>query len=184
MLQLAKPAKPSNSAKAARGVWLLVVVPLMALWLPIVLYVAWQSWRDNRVDVLPQVDLNSGHNFIYDLAKLKPQEAIRFTYPAGPERVRLALQKDSAGTVRAVFASCMACYSFRKQHEFKNHQLTCGRCQHPMRFGDPNEKLTPIKQCVAVPVPFSTDGGLLTVRAGDIEEHLHDLQAATSPKQK
>lgn len=179
-----KPAKPSSAAKAAKGVWLFVVLPLVVLWLPIALYVGWESWRENRVDVLPQIDLKTGHDLIYDLANLKAP-AIWVTYPNGSERVRLALQKDSTGIVRAVFASCRACYSYRKQHEFRNGQLTCGRCQHSMRFGDPNEKLTSAKGCVAVPVPFSTDGRLLTVRATDIEAHLPDLQAATtSPKEK
>ncbi len=174
-----KHVQYSSSAKVTRGVWILLAA-LVLVWGPVLSYMAWQTWRDSRPDVLPRTDLSSEHNFIYDPERLKPQGAVWFTYPVGSERARFAVQKDSSGTIRAVIGSCMACYSFRKAHEFKDGQLVCGRCKHTMRLGDPNEKLTPAKGCVAVPVPFSTADKLLTVRATDMESSLRNLQQNTT----
>lgn len=167
----------NSSAKVTKRVWILLAALVLGVWVPTFSYMAWRSWRDNRPDVLSRIDLASGHNFIYDVGRLKPQQAVWFTYPVGSGRVRLALQEDASGRIRAVVASCKACYSFRNAHEFKNGQFICGRCRHAMRLGDPNEKLTPAKGCVAVPVPFSAENKLLTVLAADMEEHLRDLQS-------
>ena len=166
----------SNSAKVTRGVWVLIGALVLGVWVPTLSYVGWRTWRENRADVLLRFDLASGHNFIHDLGRLKSQQAVWFTYPVGSEHARFVLQRDSSGTIRTAVASCSACYSFRKGHEFKDGQFMCARCRHAMRLGDPNEKLTPAKGCVAVPVPFSTDGKLLTVRAADMEERMRDLQ--------
>ena len=170
--------KLSGSAKAAKGVWILLAAIVLGVWVPGLSFGIWRMWRDNQPDVLPRVDLDPGHNLVYDLERLKPQQAVWFTYPASSERIRFALQRDLTGTIRTVVASCMACYAYRDHHEFKRGQLMCARCRHPMRLGDPNEKLTSAKGCVAVPVPFSVDGRLLTVRAADIEETLRELQPA------
>lgn len=175
-----KHVKYSNPARITKGVWILLAALVLGVWVPTLSYMAWRSWRDSRADVLPRIDVSSGHNFIYDLNRLGPQQAVWFTYPVGSERVRLALQRDSSGRIRTVVASCTACYSFRKEHEFKNGQLMCARCRHAMRMGDPDEKLTPAKGCVAVPVPFSNERGLLTVRAKEIEDRIRNLQSAKS----
>ena len=171
-----KNAVYSNSAKVTKGVWILLAALVLGVWVPAFSYMAYRSWRDSRPDTMSRIDLASGHNFIYDVERLGPQQALWFTYPVGSERIRFAVQKDSAGKIRTVVASCTACYSFRDRHEFRKAQLICARCKHAMRLGDPGEKLTPAKGCVSVPVPFSTDNNLLTVRAADMEEHLRDLQ--------
>ncbi|GEM_PF-4355684 len=173
-----KHVAQSSSPRVTRRVWMILAALVLGVWLPALSYVAWRSWRDNRPDVLPRIDINAGHNFIYDLTRLARSQSVWFTYPLHSERIRLALQKDSSGSIRTVVASCRACYSFRKEHEFKEGQLICGRCRHAMRLGDQNEKLTPAKGCVAVPVPFSADNKLLTVRASDIEERLRELESS------
>lgn len=160
--------------------WILLVALVLGVWVPPLSYMAWQDWRDNKVDVLPSVDLISGQDFIYDLEHLKPSQAVWFTYPNGSERVRFALQKDSAGTVRTVVASCTACYSFRDGQEFKNGRLMCAHCREAMRLGDQGEQMTPAKGCVAMPTPFSADGKRVTVRADDMEERIRDLQQSDS----
>ena len=177
-----KHARNNSPVKVGRGVWILLAIFVLAVWVPAFSYIGWRIWRENRADVLPRIDVSSGHNFMYDLKRLGIHEAVWFTYPVGSERYRLALQKDSSGKIRSVVASCKACYSFRNAHEFKNGQLMCGRCRHAMRLGDPDEKITPAKGCVAVPVPFSTDDRMLTVRAADIEERLRDVQSTEIPK--
>ena len=148
--------------------------------MPTFAYMGWRSWSDNKPDKVLRIDLASGHNFIYDLGRLASSEAVWFTYPVGPERIRFAVQRDSSGRIRTVVASCTTCYSFRDGHEFKKGELICARCKHVMRLGDQGEKLTPAKGCVAVPVPFSMNGRLLTVHAADMEERLQDLQPKTN----
>ena len=165
-----------SSTKVTKGVWVLLAALVLGVWVPTFAYMGWRSWRDNRPDAFSRIDLASGHNFIYDVEKLAFPEAVWFTYPVGSERIRFALQRDASGTMRTVVASCMACYSLRDGHEFKNGQLICARCKHAMRLGDQGEELTPAKGCVAVPVPFSVNDKLLTVRAADMEEHLQNFQ--------
>jgi len=166
----------SSSAKVTRGVWVLIAALVLGVWVPTLSYMGWRTWRDSRPDVLPCIDLASGQNFSYNVERLKPQQAALFTYPAGSERVRFVLRRDSSGTIRTVVGSCIACYSSRQGHEFKDGQFICFRCRHAMRLGDQNEKLTAAKGCVAIPVPFSAEGGLVTVRAADMEERLRDPQ--------
>lgn len=174
----------SSSPRVTRGVWMILAALVLGVWLPALSYMTWRSWRENRPDVLPRIDLNAGHNFIYDLTRLAPSQSVWFTYPLDSERIRLALQKDSSGSIRTVVASCTACYSFRKEHEFKEGQLMCGRCRHAMRLGDQNEKLIPAKGCVAVPVAFSVDKQLLTVQASDIEKRLRELESSKNQNQQ
>lgn len=176
-----KHGKNAKSSKVARGVWIFVAVLLLAIWVPTFSYIGWRSWRENRPDVIPRIDLSAGHGLIYDLAQVKIGDALWFTYPVGSERIGLALQKNSSGTIRVVFASCMACYPHRREHKFKGGQLICGRCRHAMRLGDQEEELTAAKGCVAVPVPFSADKRLLAVRASDIEERFRELQWNNNP---
>ena len=183
MNRASKHAERTSAARVSKGVWGILAILLLAVWLPTFSFVAWRTWRESRADVLQRVDLNAGHNFIFDVTKLNPQEALWFTYPVDSERVRLAVQKDSAGKIRTVVASCKACYSFRNTHKFKDGELVCGRCRHVMRLGEPDEELTPAKGCVAVPVPSSTDGRLLTVRATDMEKQIRDIQL-TNPSRK
>lgn len=179
-----KHVADSSSAGATRGVWILLAALVLGVWLPALSYMAWRSWRDNRPDVLPRIDLTAGHNFVYDLRRLTANQTVWFTYPFSSERIRLALQKDSSGAIRTVVASCTACYSSRKEHEFRNGQLICGRCRHAMRLGDASEELTPAKGCVAVPVPFSADKRLLTVRAPEIEGRLRALETSKGPNRQ
>lgn len=178
-----KHAENSTSGNGASRVWILLLALVLGVWVPPLSYWAWQSWRDNQTDVLPSIDLALGHDFIYDQGQLKPGQAVWFTYPVGPERVRFALQRDSAGTVRTVVASCTVCYSSREGEEFKNGRLICARCREAMRLGDQGEKMTLAKGCVAVPVPFSADGKLLTVQAADMEERLRDLNKTSASKE-
>lgn len=172
-----KHVKYGSSVRVAKGVWILLAMLVLGVWVPALSFGIWRIWSDSKPDVLPRIDLNSGHDFIYDVERLKPQQAVWFTYPVGSERVRLVLQRDSSGRIRTVVGSCTACYSFRDGHEFRNGQLMCARCRNAMRLGDQNETLTPAKGCIAVPVPFLADGRLLTVRAADMEERLRDLQS-------
>lgn len=174
--------KLNGSAKAAKGAWILLAAIVLGVWVPGLSYGIWRMWRDNKPDVMPRVDLEPGHNLVYELERLRPQQAVWFTYPTGSERIRFALQRDLKGTIRTVVASCMVCYAYRDHHEFKKGQLMCARCRHPMRLGDPNETLTSAKGCVAVPVPFSVHGQLLAVRTIDMEETLRELQP-TKPGQ-
>ena len=173
-----KLGKHGSTRRVTRNTWILLLGFLLGLWVPALSYMAWRSWRDAQPDVLPQVDLGSGHNFVYDLRQLDPDKAIWFTYPVGPERIRFVLHKDSSSKVRAAVASCTACYPFKNGNQWKKGRVMCARCRMGMRVGDPNEKLTPAKGCVAVPVPFFVDNGLLTVRAKDIEAVVRDLQSA------
>lgn len=173
-----KLGKKGSTRRVTRNTWIILLGLVLGLWVPALSYLAWRSWRDAQPDVLSQVDLSSGHNFVYDLRRLSRDEAIWFTYPVGSERVRFVLHKDSSGKIRTAVASCTACYPFKDGNQWKKGHVWCARCRMAMRVGDPNEKLTPAKGCVAVPVPFSADNGLLTVRATDIEEIVRDLQSA------
>lgn len=176
-----KHAAHPRSPTVWKGVWKLLAVLVLGVWLPALSYMVWRSDRDNRPDVLHRVDLDAGSDFVYEIKRLASNQTLWFTYPFGSDRIRLVLQKDSFGTVRTVVASCTACYSFRHEHEFKKGQLICGKCRSAMRLGDPNEEMTPAKSCVAVPVPFSADKQWLTVRALDVEGRMRQLQTSLNP---
>lgn len=134
----------------------------------------WYAASNNRqtnLDGQPEIQLRENQDLVYDLSQLQIGQSRFFTYPVtSSERVRLVLTRDMKGIARAAFATCPACYSFRKQTYMKNGSLICGRCQQPMRIGEPNERFMAGRGCVAVPVFVSADNGKIVVRAHAIVE--------------
>jgi uncharacterized membrane protein len=146
-------------------VWAIIVGVLLAVWGTAAGFAFWSLRKASASDNLPAIVLEAGENFVYDLAQLQPGQTRFFTYPTSPsERSRLLVQRDSDGVTRTAFASCTTCYAFRAEHKLHQGQFMCGRCQHSMRLGDQNERLTPDKGCVAVPVPFSVEENKVVVR--------------------
>ena len=100
--------------------------------------VAYLSFRRLAAsDHLPGIVLQANDDFGYDLVKTEPGQSPFFTYPVNSsERSRLLLNRDSAGVVRATFASSTTCYFFRRQHDLlsKGGELICGQWQDPMRI--------------------------------------------------
>ncbi|MBI3476373.1 MAG: DUF2318 domain-containing protein [Acidobacteria bacterium] len=138
---------------------------LLAVWGAAAWFAISQERKATASDHLPEIVLEAGENFLYDLAQLQPGQTRFFTYPIrSSERSKLLVNRDSKGVVRAAFASCTTCYSFRKQHHLKEGNLICGQCQSAMRIGDRNERMTADKSCVAVPVPFSVENNNVVVR--------------------
>lgn len=140
-----------------------------------------QERKATASDHLPEIVLQAGESFLYDLSKLQPGQTRLFTYPINSsERSKLLVNRDSEGVVRVAFASCTTCYSFRKQHHLKEGKLICGQCQSAMRIGDRNERMTADKSCVAVPVPFSIENDKVVVKADVIAEGGKTLAAAAA----
>lgn len=144
---------------------------LLAVWGSAAWFAIYQERKATASDHLPEIVLQAGEDFLYDLAQLQPGQTRFFTYPTNSsERSKLLVNRDSEGVVRAAFATCTTCYSFRKQHHLKEGRLICGQCRSTMRIGDRNERMTADKSCVAVPVQFSVDNNKVTVRAQAITD--------------
>lgn len=152
-------------------VWALIAGFLLVVWGGAAWFAISSERRITASDHLPEFELQAAADFVYDLAELQPGQTRFFSSPTtSSERSRLLVQRDSAGVVRAAFASCTACYAFRADHKLSRGNFVCGRCQHSMRLGDPNERLTPDKECVAIAVPFSVEHNKVIVRAKAITE--------------
>ena len=129
------------------------------------------NYGQTNLDGQPEIQLHENQDLVYDLSQLEIGQSRFFSYPVtSSERVRLVITRDMKGMVRAAFATCPACYSFREQTYMKNGTLVCGRCQQPMRIGEPTERLMAGQGCVAVPVSVSADNGKIVVRAHAIAE--------------
>lgn len=162
-------------------VWGLIAGLLLAVWGGAAGFALWSLRKASASDNLPAIVLQAGENFVYDLARLESGQTRFFTYPINSsERSKLLVNRDSEGVVRAAFASCTTCYSFRKQHHLKEGKLICGQCQSAMRIGDRNERMTADKSCVAVPVPFSVESDKVMVRAEAITEGTKTLAATAA----
>lgn len=169
----------TQSAKLRRRALLAGI--LLAVWGGAAGVAWWMIRRASVSDRLPPVKLGANQDLLYDLWKLEPGQTRFFTYPASLfERSRLLVNRDSDGVVRVAFATCTTCYSFRKQHYLKEGKFICGQCQSPMTIGGRNERMTPDKSCVAVPVPFSMKNNRVVVRAQAIEEGAKALAEAAS----
>jgi uncharacterized membrane protein len=144
---------------------------LLAVWGTAAWVVISQERKERASDNLPDIVLQAGESFVFDLAQLQSGQTRFFTYPTGSvERSRLLIQRDSDGVIRTAFASCVACYSYRHEHKLNKGNLMCGKCQSAMRIGDQNERLRPEKGCVGVPVPFSVIDNKVIVRPEAITE--------------
>ena len=160
-------------------VWAIIAGALLAVWGTAAWFAISQERKERASDNLPEIVLQAGENFVYDLARLESGQTRFFTYPASSsERSRLLVQRDSNGQIRTAVASCIACYAFRGEHKLKQGQLMCGRCQHSMRVGDQNERLAPDNECVAVPVPFSVENNKVVVRPDAIAKGLETVNSS------
>ena len=162
-------------------VWAIIAGVLLAVWGGAAGFAFWSVRKASASDNLPAIVLQAGEDFVYDLAKLGPGQTRFFTYPtSSSERSKLLVQRDSDGVVRAAFASCKTCYSFRGQHYLKQGQFICGQCQSPMRVGDRNERMTLDKSCIAVPVQFSVENNKVIVPPQAIAAGLQTFSASAS----
>ena len=167
------------------GAWALLAGLLLVVWGGAAGFVWWSVRRASASDHLPTIDLQANEDFVYDLSKLDSGQSRFFSYPvSSSERSNLLVNRDSDGIVRAAFATCTTCYSFRAQHHLKEGQFICGQCQTAMRIGDQKERVTPEKGCVAVPVPFSVETNKLIVRAQEITEGAKALAATAAAGSK
>ncbi len=166
-------------ARQGWRVWGLLAGLLLAVWGSAAWFAIAQQRKATASDHLPEIVLQAGEDFLYDLAQLQPGQTRFFTYPTNSsDRSKLLVNRDSEGVVRAAFATCTTCYSFRKQHLLKEGQLICGQCRSTMRIGDRNERMTADKSCVAVPVPFAVENNKVIVRANPITEGTKTIAAA------
>jgi uncharacterized membrane protein len=162
-------------------VWALIAGLLLAVWGAAAGFAFWSLRKASASDNLPAIVLQAGENFVYDLARLDSGQTRFFTYPtSSSERSKLLIQRDSDGVIRTAFASCTACYAFRGEHKLDQGQFMCGGCQHSMRLGDQNERLTPDKGCVAVPVPFSVKNNKVVVRPDAIAKGLEAFSSSAN----
>src|SRR5581483_10703792 len=96
-------------------VWALIAGFLLAVWGTAAWFVISQERKERASDNLPEIVLQAGENFVYDLAQLQPGQTRFFTYPAGPsERSRLLVQRDSDGVC---LLHCLLLLSSRTQAE-------------------------------------------------------------------
>lgn len=150
-------------------VWGAILGMLALMWGGFAWFTISEMLRASASDNQSPTVLSKSMDIRYPLEQLRPRDTRLFTYPIGPESVRLLLQRDEEGVIRAAFMSCRACYSHRADHHLDKGQLICGRCRHSMRIGDPNEELTARKGCVAVPIRFAVAQGEVLVEAQQIE---------------
>jgi uncharacterized membrane protein len=152
-------------------VWGLIVGVLVVVWGAAAWFAISQEKKERASDNLPEIVLEAGQNFVYGLAQLQSGQTRFFTYPtSSSERSRLLVQRDADGAIRTAFASCIACYSHRREHKLSKGNLICGKCQSAMRIGDQNERLTSDKGCVGVPVTYSVVDNKVIVRPEAITE--------------
>ena len=153
------------------GAWALLAGVLLVVWGGAAGYAWWVIRKASASDHLSAVTLEAHQDLIYDLWKLEAGQSRFFTYPtSSTEQSKLLVNRDEDGVVRMAFATCTTCYSFRRQHYLKEGKFICGQCQTAMAIGGRNERITPDKGCVAVPVPFSLENNKVVVRARAIEE--------------
>jgi len=161
-----KQQRPRKLSRQSWGAWTLLAGLLLAIWGTAAGIVWWAARKASASDHLPAVTLEPEQDLVYDLWNLEPGQSRFFTYPSGAsERLRLLVNRDSDGVIRAAFATCTTCYSFRNQHYLKAGQFICGRCRTAMTIGGQGERMTPDKGCVAVRVPFSIEHNRVMVRA-------------------
>lgn len=174
-----KQRRIRSLSRQSWGAWALLAGLLLAVWGGAAGLVWWTTRRESASDHLSAIKLEARQDLIYDLSKLEPGQSRFFTYPtSSTEQSKLLVNQDADGVVRAVFASCTTCYSFRKQHYLKEGKFMCGQCQTEMPIGGPNERMTPDKGCFAVPVPFSVESNKIVVRAQAIMEGARTLAKA------
>lgn len=154
-----------------------ILIGLSIIYVPVLAFVGWRLWSERVPADLPEIGLVQGQNLLLAAASLRPRQAMWFTYPTSSDRLRLVVQRDEAWRIRVAYGTCKMCYTARATHEWISGQLICGRCRQVMRLADPGEEITPAKGCIAVPVPFRSEGGKIVVQAKDIERHLEDLQS-------
>ena len=160
-------------------VWGLIAGFLFAVWGIAAWFAISQDRKERASDNLPEIIVEAGNSFVYDLAHLQSGQTRFFTYPTrSSERSRLLVQRDSDGVIRTAFASCTTCYSYRHEHKLSKGRLICGKCQSAMRIGDQKERLTTDKGCVAVPVTFSVADNKVSVRPEAITD---GIKALVSP---
>lgn len=163
------------------GAWALLAGLLFAIWGGAAGFVWWSIRKASASDRLPPVTLEANQDLVYDLWKLEPGQTRFFTYPtSSTEQSKLLVNRDEDGVLRPAFATCTTCYSLRRQHYLKEGKFICGQCQTPMTIGGPNERITPDKSCIAVPVPFTVENNKVVVRAQAIMEGAKTLAEAAS----
>ncbi len=130
-----------------------------------------QERKERASDNLPEIVLQAGENFVYDLARLESGQTRFFTYPTNSsERSRLLVQRDADGAIRTAFASCIACYSHRRDHKLSRGTSFAGNAKARCGLADQNERLTADKGCVGVPVAYSVVDNKVIVRPEAITE--------------
>ena len=163
------------------GAWALLAGLFLAIWGGAAGFAWWSIRKASASDRLPAVDLDVNQDLIYDLWKLEPGQTRFFTYPtSSTEQSKLLVNRDEDGVLRAAFATCTTCYAFRRHHYLKEGKFICGQCQTPMTIGSPNERITPDKSCIAVPVPFTVENNKVVVRAQAITDGAKALAEAAS----
>ena len=146
--------------------WATIAGFLALIWGAVAWYGISETRKASASDNLPDIALEEKSDFIYDMARLQSGQSRFFTYPASSsERTRVLVQRDSNGVIRTAFAFCTACYSQSHESKLSQGSLICGHCQDAMRLGDPNERITADKGCVAVPIPFSVENNEIKVEA-------------------
>lgn len=167
----------SRSARIQRRVGIGLGALLLMLWLPGATYSSWKMWREReRVD-LPSVNVAQGADLVLDESSLGLRQAVWATFPPTDERIKVLVQRDESGRIRAVIASCKSCYAWRDEHQWSNGKLICGRCKQVMRLGDPGERVQG-GRCVAESPRFNSQSGRMLIRAGDIARQVDLLRSA------
>ncbi len=151
--------------RSIEGRWLaLIMVSFVAVLAGLTL---WVNIRGDRNDAT----LAAGSDLRVELAKLKKGRFFYFTYPLHPSaNIRLLLQRGSDGVVRASFVSCRSCFKRVSYNRDWGGQLICGHCNHVMKLPNPGDKPSPKVNCVPVAIPYSVEGGQLTVHAQTIAD--------------
>lgn len=165
-------------SRKTRRIGLLLGLLLLAVFGAIAWRAISEQQRASASDNLPEIAVEAGSDFVYDLAQLQPQQSRVFSYPiSSSEKARLLVHREADGEIRAAFASCTPCYASRSGHRLLNGNLVCARCEMAMRLGNQNEGALNNK-CVAVPVRFSTKSGKVLVQAQAINEGLKAFATA------
>jgi len=114
------------------------------------------------------IEVSGSGGFVkISLADVNDGKAHFFKYNTGSGKdVKFFVLKSADGVIRAAFDSCDVCYAAKKGYRQEGDRMVCNNCGQ--RF--PSTGINEVRGgCNPAPLERAIDGGIVLIRAGDIE---------------
>lgn len=89
-----------------------------------------------------------------------------FSYSAGEKTIMFFLIKAADGSIRSAFDACTACNHAKLGYRQEGSMVVCNNCGMGFAPGEIGKKTG---GCNPIPIDKTTDGGMIVVKAGDLE---------------